>query len=63
MYTALTLLLFNSVSWWYVYAWILSNQVIIVFTFKYLHSEDVFYLGGNHLVESLVVPKPFQKLS
>jgi 3-oxo-5-alpha-steroid 4-dehydrogenase 3 len=27
MYTALTLLLFNSVSWWYVYAWILSNQV------------------------------------
>ncbi|KAJ3643956.1 hypothetical protein Zmor_011169 [Zophobas morio] len=27
MYTALTLLLANNTGWWYVYAWVLSNQV------------------------------------
>ena len=31
MYTALTLLLANNTGWWYVYAWVLSNQVTSIY--------------------------------
>lgn len=62
MYFSLTVLLWYNITWFFVFTWVLSNQVKQFFEIFTVTSK-VYFPGTNHFIESLVVSECFWKLS